>query len=66
MSKASQRKKTAFGEGRRDGRIGGGYRWIKHPYMSHYRAGYHVGKKQRLEEKKGKKAAEKYLQESKV
>lgn len=40
MSKASQRRKSAYDLGRQDARNNRYMRWIRHPYLKEYKAGY--------------------------
>lgn len=40
MSKASQRRKSAYDLGRQDARNNLYMRWIRHPYLKEYKAGY--------------------------
>jgi hypothetical protein len=47
MSKTSQRKFSAYQLGLDDGIQGFSARWLRHPRLDHYMAGYEVGRKAR-------------------
>ena len=40
MSKAKQRKQSAYSLGYRDAKTGYGFRWLRHPNLKDYREGY--------------------------
>lgn len=43
MSKTSQRKRQAYEEGHRDAQNRNGIKYLRHPFMEQYRAGYQAG-----------------------
>ncbi|MBJ2303870.1 MULTISPECIES: hypothetical protein [Pseudomonas] len=43
MSKTSQRSRQAYEEGHRDAKNRNGVRYLRHPFMDAYRAGYQDG-----------------------
>ena len=45
MSRTSQKKFSAYQEGLDDGLCGRPIKWIRHPRLEHYLAGYGEGKK---------------------
>lgn len=49
MSKAKQRRQSAFSSGRKDALMKRMFRWKKHPQITDYRRGYTQGTKERRE-----------------
>lgn len=47
MSRTSQRKFSIYQEGLDDGLIGRPVKWVRHPKLEHYMAGYREGLKAR-------------------
>lgn len=45
MSKTAQRKASQFALGKSDAMANRGFRWIRHPYIRSYRAGYSAGRR---------------------